>query len=129
MGTGARARGLAGWARGRALGDGVSGRRVTAAKVPGVFTRMTAHSGQVLDPPLRMPAKTTRGGARCVILIDSTAIRNLRIRLKPQGMFFSNRSKIACLRARSAQIPRTMNHQLHHATPALTACFPAPYIG
>src|SRR5579863_5007790 len=110
MGTGARARGLAGWARGRALGDGVSGRRVTAAKVPGVFTRMTAHSGRVLDPPLRMPAKTTRGGARCAILIDSTAIRNLRIRLKSHDMFFSNRSKIACLRARFAHVSRSKNH-------------------
>jgi len=39
METGARARGLAGWARGRALGDGVCGRRVAAAKVPRALTR------------------------------------------------------------------------------------------
>jgi hypothetical protein len=101
--TGARARGLAGWARERALGDGVSGRWVAAAKVLGAYTRMTAQSGRVLDPPLRMPAKMMRGGARCAILIGSTAIRNLRIRLKQRGMFFSNRSKIACLRALGAR--------------------------
>jgi hypothetical protein len=101
--TGARARGLAGWARERALGDGVSGRWVVAAKVLGAYTRMTAQSGRVLDPPLRMPAKMLRGGARCAILIGYTAIRNLRIRLKPHDMFFSSRSKIACLRARFAQ--------------------------
>jgi len=48
METGARARGLAGWARGCALGDGVPGRWVAAARVPGAHTRMTAGSGRVL---------------------------------------------------------------------------------
>ena len=47
METGARARGLAGWARERALGDGVCGRRVAAAKVPSACTRMAAHSVNV----------------------------------------------------------------------------------
>jgi hypothetical protein len=37
METGARARGLAGWACERALGDRVSGRSVAAAKVPGAY--------------------------------------------------------------------------------------------
>ncbi len=121
METGARARGLAGWARGRALGDGVSGRWVAAAKVPSIHTRMTTHSGRVpqrRDPALRMPAKTMRCGARCAILIGSTAIRNLRIPLKPHDMFFSNRSKRACLRSRLAQVSHTMNRQSHHTTRA-----------
>jgi hypothetical protein len=47
METGARARSLADWARGRALGDGVSGRWAAAAMVPGAYARMTAHSGSV----------------------------------------------------------------------------------
>jgi hypothetical protein len=41
METGARARGLAGWARGRALGDGVFGGWVAAANVPSAYTQMT----------------------------------------------------------------------------------------
>jgi hypothetical protein len=44
METEARARGLAGWARRRALGDSVSGHRVAAAKVPGAYTRIAAPS-------------------------------------------------------------------------------------
>jgi len=50
---------------------------------------MAAHSGRVLDPPLLMPAKMMRGGAQRAILIGSSAIKNLRIRLKPLAMFFS----------------------------------------
>src|ERR1700730_2813997 len=72
METGARARALAGWARGRALGDGIPGRWVAAASVPSACTRMTEHSGRVpqpRDPSLRMPAKLMRGDARCAILI------------------------------------------------------------
>jgi hypothetical protein len=79
METGARARGLAGWARGRALGDGVSGCWAAAAKAPGAHTRMTAHSVSLGAPC---------ASARCAILIGSTAIRNPRIRLKPRAMFF-----------------------------------------
>src|ERR1700685_2866935 len=94
METGARTRGLAGWARGRALGDRVSGRWFAAAKVPGAYTRITAHSVSVGAPC---------ASARCAILIGPTAIRNPRIPLKPHGMIFSNRSKIACLRAGFAQ--------------------------
>ncbi len=104
METGAQARGSAGWARGRALGDGVSGRRVAAAKVPGAYTRITAHSVNV--------------GAQCAILIGSTAIRNPRIPLKSHAMFFSNRSKIACLRARFAHVSRATNRRSHHTTRA-----------
>jgi hypothetical protein len=44
METEARARGLASWARGRALGDSVSGHGVAAAKVPSAYTRMAARS-------------------------------------------------------------------------------------
>jgi hypothetical protein len=44
MQTEARASSLAGWARRRALGDRVPGRRVAAAKVPSAYTRMTARS-------------------------------------------------------------------------------------
>jgi len=114
METGPRARSLAGWARGCALGDGVSGCPVAAARVPSAYTRITAHSGRVprrRDPPPQMPAKTMRCGARCAILIGCTAIRNVRIQLKPHDMFFSNRSKIACLRARFAHVSRSKNHE------------------
>ena len=72
METAARARGLADWARGRALGDSVSGRRVAAAKAPSGYARMTARSGRVprlRDTPLRMPAKMMRSGAQRAILI------------------------------------------------------------
>src|SRR5271156_2019677 len=44
METVARARGLAGWARRRALGDSVSAREVGAAKVPSAYTQMTPRS-------------------------------------------------------------------------------------
>ena len=44
METEARVRGLAGWARGRALGDSVSRRSVAAAKVPGAYTRIAPRS-------------------------------------------------------------------------------------
>src|SRR5580658_10669621 len=44
METEVRARGLAGWARGRALGDSVSRRSVAAAKVPGAYARMAPRS-------------------------------------------------------------------------------------
>jgi hypothetical protein len=109
METRARARGLAGWARGRALGDGVRGRWVAAAKVPGAYTRMTTHSVSV---------GAQCASARCAILIGSSAIRNPRIPLKPHAMFFSNRSKRACLRARFAQVSRTTNRQSHFTTRA-----------
>jgi hypothetical protein len=91
---------VAGSARGRALGDGVSGCSVAAAKVPGAYARITAHSVNV---------GAQRASARCAILIGSTAIRNLRIPLKRREMFFSNRSKIACLRAPFAHVSRTTN--------------------
>jgi hypothetical protein len=44
MQTEARARGLTGWARGRAFGETVCGRTVVAAQVPSAYTRMTARS-------------------------------------------------------------------------------------
>jgi hypothetical protein len=109
METGARTRGLAGWARERALGDRVSRCGFAAAKVPGTYTRMTAHSVSV---------GAQRASARRAILIGPTAIRNPRIPLKPHAMFFSNRSKIACLRAGFAQVSRTTNRQSHLTTRA-----------
>jgi hypothetical protein len=96
METGARARGLADWVRERALGDAVCGRWVAAVKVTGGYARMTARSagrscgGQVLDPPLGMPAKTKRRSARCAILIRCSATRNRRIPLKLHAKTFSN---------------------------------------
>src|SRR5271168_579459 len=72
METAARARGLAGWRRGCALGDSVSGRRIAAAKAPSGYARMTSRSGRVprlWDRPLRMPAKMMRSGAQRAILI------------------------------------------------------------
>jgi hypothetical protein len=84
METGARARGLAGWARAWRW----------CLEAPG------------------------RGGARCAILIGSSAFRNLRIRLKPHHMFFSNRSKIAYLRARFAQVSHTSNRRSRYTTRA-----------
>ena len=82
METRTRARGLAGCARGRALGDGVSGCRVAPAKVPDACTRMTGHSGRVPrlpDRPLRIPAKMMRGGARCACLIASRQLLEIRL--------------------------------------------------
>jgi hypothetical protein len=110
METGALARSLAGWARGRALGDGVSGRWVAAAKVPGAYMRMRAQSVSVGAPS---------PSAQCAILIGSTAIRNPRIPLKPHDMFFSNRSKIACLRAHFAHVSRTTNRRSRYTTRAV----------
>jgi hypothetical protein len=78
METGARARGLASWAREPALGDGVSGCWVAAAKVPGASTRMTARS---------VSMGTQCASARCAILFGSAAIQNPRIPLKPDAMF------------------------------------------
>jgi len=75
METGARERGSAGWARERPLGDGVSGRRIAAAKVPGAHTRMTAHSVS----------------ARCLFLIGLTSIRNPSKLLTTKENTFSNR--------------------------------------
>ena len=86
----AQVRRLAGWARERALGDGVSGCRVATAKVPGAYTGMTAHSGRV--PPLRMPAKMMRGHARRAILIASRQnIKNRANSLTTNEKTFSNR--------------------------------------
>src|SRR5271163_581335 len=103
MESGARARGLVGWARGRAVGDGVSGCLVAAARVPGrLHTDGDAQRAGLRPAPTNDgaeragraaagPAPTDaaemmRGGAGCAILIGPTAIRNLRIRLKPHEM-------------------------------------------
>ena len=81
MKTEARARGLAGWTRGRALGDGVCGRSAASAEAPSVHTQSTALGGRVPQPrdsPLRIPAEMMRGGAPCAILIASRDIKNRR---------------------------------------------------
>jgi hypothetical protein len=67
METEARARGLVGCARGRALGDSVSGRSVAASKVPSAHTRMTART---------VNAGAHRGSAQRAFLI-ATQILNL----------------------------------------------------
>jgi hypothetical protein len=83
MDTDARARGLAGWARGRALGDSVSARRVAAAKVPGAYTRITARS---------VNAGAHRASAQRAILIASRQnIKNRANSLTTNEKTFSNR--------------------------------------
>jgi hypothetical protein len=101
MQTGARARSLASWTRGRALGDGVRRRRIATAKVPDDYTRITAHS-------VSLGAQSAR--ARCPILIGTSAIRNRRIPLKPHANSFSNRSNKPCLRALFSHVSRSKNH-------------------
>jgi hypothetical protein len=101
METDARARGLAGWARGRALGDIVSGRRVAAAKVPSAYTRLTARS---------VNSGAHCASAQCAILIGSAPIKNPRIPLKPLAMLFSNRLKKACFGGRFSHVLRSKNH-------------------
>src|SRR5271156_521849 len=111
METGARARGLAGWERERAwrwclrvLGRGGQG-----------AGRLHANDG----------AQRERGRAKCERALRNSnrlhRIRNPRIPLKPHAMFFSNRSKIACLRAHFAQVSRTTNHQSRYAGAFLIA--------
>jgi hypothetical protein len=70
METEAWSRGLAGWVRERALGDGVSGCRIAAAKVPGAYTRMTAHS---------VSAIAQRSSARCAFLISSRQLLEIEL--------------------------------------------------
>ncbi len=54
-----------------------------------------------------------------LFLIGSNAIRNLRIPLKQHAIFFSNRSRIACLRAPFSQVLRATNQELRRSTRAL----------
>ena len=78
METQVRARGLAGWTRGRALADSVSGRTVAAAHVPSACTRMTARS---MNP-----------GAHPAFLIASRQnIKNRANSLTTNEKTFSNR--------------------------------------
>ena len=108
METGTRARGLAGRARERALGDGVSGCRVAAAKVPGAYTQMTA--------PLRMPAKMRRGGARRAILIASRQILEIRLNCSQQSRKYF---LIATFSGVSATAPHLANHDSRIGPPFL----------
>jgi hypothetical protein len=118
METGARARGLAGWARGRALGNAVSGCWGRGSRDGAAEGQSEVKGAQLKLTATNSAATATRASARCAILIGSTAIRNLRIPLKPHGMFFSNRSKIAYLRARFAHISLTTNRRSHRTTHA-----------
>jgi len=54
----------------------------------------------------------------CHFLIGSTAIKNSRIPLKQHAMFFSNRPRIACLRARLSRVLHSTNHQPRRTTRA-----------
>jgi hypothetical protein len=80
METETRERGLAGRARGRALGDSVSGRRVAAAKVPTAYPRVMVRS---------VNAGAHRASAQRAILVGSAAIKNPHIPLKSLALFFS----------------------------------------
>src|SRR5580704_9077981 len=93
METEARARDVAGCARGRALGDGVCRRSVAAAKLPSAYTRIA---------PRSVNAGANCASAQRAILIGYAAIKNPRISLKPLAMFFSNRLKTANCSARFA---------------------------
>src|SRR5579863_5797985 len=110
MRTRARARGLASCARERALGDGVFGRWGRGSGDGAGERQSEVEGAQLKLAATNSTATATRASARCAILIGSNAIRNLRIPLKVHDMFFSNRSKIACLRARFAQVSRSKNH-------------------
>ena len=97
METEARARGLAGWARGRALGNSVSGRGVAAVRVPSAYTRIA---------PRSVNAGAHRASAQRAILIGYAAIKNPRIPLNPLEVFFSNRLKTSNCSARFAHARR-----------------------
>jgi hypothetical protein len=78
METVARARGLAGWARGRALGDSVCGRRVAAAKVPGAYTQLT-------------PRSVIAGAHRAILIAGRQNIKNSPNPFTTNEKTFSNR--------------------------------------
>src|ERR1700692_366448 len=119
MEIGARARGLAGWARGRAPGDSISGRWLVAATEPGAYTRMTARSGRVprlRNRPLRMPAKMMRSGARCAMLIGSRQLLEIELTRSQQTrkLFL-----IASFSAISAPAPHLAYHDSRIGPPFL----------
>jgi hypothetical protein len=78
METEARARGLADWARRRALDESVCGRTVVAAHVPSAYTRMTARS---MNP----------GAHRAFLIASRQNIKNRANSLTTNEKTFSNR--------------------------------------
>src|ERR1700733_2555956 len=107
METEARARGVADWARGRALGDSVSGRGVAAVRVPSAYTRIA---------PRSVNAGAHRASAQREILIGSAAIKNARNSPENNALNFSNRLKTANCSARFSQARR------------ITHRFPTPFL-
>ena len=117
METEARARGLAGWARGRALGDSVFGRRVAAARVPDAYTRMTAHGVSV---------GAHRASAQRAILIASRQILKIRLTHSQQTrklFLIASFSAISAPARRGEPLP----HLTHHLSRITHRC-PTPFL-
>ena len=100
--TDARASGLAGWARKRALGDAISGRRVAVAKMPGAYTRIAARN---VNPAVHCAS------AQRAILIGRAATRNARNSPENNPLNFSNQLKNARSGARLPRALRSKNHR------------------
>jgi hypothetical protein len=101
METEVRARGLAGWARGRALGDSVYRRRVAAAKMPSAYTRIA---------PRSVNASAHYPSGQRAILIGYAAIKNARNFPENNALNFSNRLKTANCSARFSRVLRSKSH-------------------
>jgi hypothetical protein len=93
---------LAGWARKRALGDAISGRRVAVAKVPGAYTRIAARN---VNPAVHCAS------AQRAILIGRAATRNARNSPENNPLNFSNQLKNARSGARLPRALRSKNHR------------------
>src|SRR5277367_6040160 len=104
METEARARGLAGRAHRRALGDSVSARSVAAAKVPSAYTRKTSRS--VNASPHHASAKRAFLIAHA-FLIASRQILKIRLTHSQQTR---KHFLIASFSAVSAPAPRLTHH-------------------
>jgi hypothetical protein len=72
-----------------------------------------------LRPHYSQSHSSVRRSCNRAILIGCTAIRNPRIPLKQQAMFFSNRSRIACLRAPFSRVLHATSHELRCTSRAL----------
>jgi hypothetical protein len=69
-----------------------------------------------LRPHHSQSQHSVRRSCERAILVGSAAIRNPHIPLKQHAMFFSNRSRIAGLRARLSHVLHATNHQLRRST-------------
>ncbi len=119
METRTQVRRLAGWARGRALGDGVCGRWAAATKVPSAYTRMTAYRGRIprlRDRLLPMPAKMMRGGARRAFLIARRQILEFDLTRSQQTR---KHFLIVTISGVSAPAPHLTNHDSRIGPPFL----------